>query len=45
MNYARLVFCLPDLHACALVHEIKTNASRLWMQAAVPITYLPNKHV
>ena len=22
-------FCLPDLHACMLVYEIKTNASRL----------------
>ena len=29
-NYVRLVFCLPDLHACALVFEIKTNASRLF---------------
>ena len=28
-NYVCLVFCLPDLHACALVCEIKTNASRL----------------
>ena len=27
-NDVRLVFCLPDLHACALVYEIKTNASR-----------------
>ena len=24
-----LFFCLPDLHACMLVYEIKTNASRL----------------
>ena len=24
-----LFFCLPDLHACALVYEIKSNASRL----------------
>ena len=24
-----LSFCLPDLHACALIYEIKTNASRL----------------
>ena len=30
MNYVRLVFCLPDLHACTLVYEIKTNASRLY---------------
>ena len=29
-NYVRLVFCLPDVHACALVYEIKTNASRLY---------------
>ena len=24
------LFCLSDLHACALVYEIKTNASRLY---------------
>ena len=29
MTYIRLVFCLPDLHACVLVYEIKTNASHL----------------
>ena len=28
-TYVCLVFCLPDLRACALVYEIKTNASRL----------------
>ena len=29
MNYVQLVFCLPDLHACALVYKIITNASLL----------------
>ena len=31
INYVRLVFCLPDLHACALAYEIKTNAGLLCM--------------
>ena len=31
-DYVCHVFCLPDLHACTLGYEIKTNASHLWLQ-------------
>ena len=33
--FVRLVFCLPDLCACALVYEIKTNVSRLYSNLAI----------
>ena len=29
-TYVCVVFCLPDLRACALFYKIKTNASRLY---------------
>ena len=31
-------FCLPDLHACKLVYEIKTNASRLYVLCSLLYT-------
>ena len=33
-----LFFCLPDLHACMLVYEIKTNASCLYIY--IPCIYI-----
>ena len=38
-TYVWLAFCLPDLRACTLIYEIKTNASRLYI-----LIFLDNPH-
>ena len=41
-NDVRLVFYLPDLHACTLVYKIKTNASCLLILIETPY-FIRNK--